>query len=236
MGVEKNILRDAHRIGAGGDQFAGQLKGGSAERTVGEAAGIGEHGGVEAGGHLRGDGCAGGAHQPVDHLAYAGSLAIDPVEVGVAAAAEVVIDVDEVIGIQAVEAGALQAVALEQDDRVVGYGDFLHGADSQRAGKAAIEQGDMIGSDHVGLFAHLLEEHGEGQHAAQSVAIGAGVGAEQEAPPAAQDLKDGLHGVGRRERGRRSAHAVGCEGGSERRFRIVRGQHHGAKYRARSGD
>ena len=113
------------------DQFPRQGEGGGAHRAVEETAGIGEQRGVEAGGHLRRDGAAGGLDKPVDQLADAGGLAIDPVEMTPRAAAGVVIDVDDRESFEAAQPRALQAVAFQQNGRVVGAVDAQRGADAR---------------------------------------------------------------------------------------------------------
>ena len=66
------------------------------------------------------------------------------------------------------------------------------GADGAGAGELAIDGGNAVGGDQVGALAHLLEQHAHGQHAADGIAIGAGVGADKESLAVADDFENGV--------------------------------------------
>ena len=107
-----------------------------------------------------------------------------------------VVDVDDEEALEAAEAGALDAVAFEQNGRVIRTVDAQGGADGAGLGKAAKDGGNAVGGDQVGALAHLLKQHAHGEDAADGVAVGAGVGADEEALARADEFEDGVDGVG----------------------------------------
>ena len=129
-----------------------------------------------------------------------------------------VIDVDEEELFEAAQPGALKAVALEQDSRVVGAVDAQAGANGFCAGKIAEVGGDAIGSDKINALAHLLEQHSHGKDAAYGVAVRTGVGADEKPFSLAQDLKDRLNWVRRRLRTLDAAGRTGAGGTSIFRY------------------
>ncbi len=62
---------------------------------------------------------------------------------------------------EAAQPGAFQAVALEQNCRVVGAVDTHGGQNRLGAGKSAVEGGNAVGGHQVGALAHLLEHHAQ---------------------------------------------------------------------------
>src|SRR5258708_39371644 len=84
-----------------------------------ERAGIGHQRGVETSRHLGRKLHAGFAAQAENHLSGSYSLRIDPVDVGERTAADVVIDTDQKTIFESFEAGAMNAVALQNNGRFV---------------------------------------------------------------------------------------------------------------------
>ena len=198
-------------------------------RAVAESAGIGEHGGVEAGGHLGRDGGARGFDQPVDELADAGGAAVDPVQVAPGVAGGVVVDIDDEKPVEAAQAGASQAVALQQNGGVVGAVNAQGGADGIGVGQGAVDGGNAVGGDQIGALAHLLEQHAHGQDAAHGIAVGMGVGADEERSPSRRTLRmasTGSAGDGQRGVLRRMGAASSMSGLLDRRLLALAGAVH----------
>ena len=105
-----------------------------------------------------------------------------------------VVDIDEAAVFEAEEAGALDAVALEEDGGDAGVGDDVGGGggvmDTLDVGKGAVDEGDGVGDDDVGLAAELVEDLGEREDGADGVAVGAGVGGEDEPGRGAECLQE----------------------------------------------
>jgi hypothetical protein len=136
---------------------------------------------------------------------------VNPIEIGIFAAGEVVIDVDEKVLIEAAKAGALGPIALEEDGGVIRSANAEGKGDGVGLRQAAIDDGDAVGSDQVGMLTQLADEHAHGQHAANGVAIRPRVGADEKALAFAQDLENSGEGInGWRKR------RVGAAGSSSR--------------------
>ncbi len=132
---EVNILRDKDRVGSVANQVAREFKGVGVGSLVAEGAGVGKHGGVEAGGHLRRNRDAGRAGELVDHLCDGAGAAVDPVHVGESTAAGVVVDIDQEPVLQPIKARCVDAIALQQDDGVVVAFDPVPVPNLRRAGQ-----------------------------------------------------------------------------------------------------
>ena len=104
-------------------------------------------------------------------------MLIDPVDGSEGAAAGVVVDVDEGTALEAEEASAGDAVALEQDGGGVLVGvDVVCGGgvvDAVEVGQGEVGGGDGVCEDDVYLAAELVEDLGESQGGADGVAVGA---------------------------------------------------------------
>ena len=112
-----------------------------------------------------------------------------------------VIDVDDREALKAAQAGALVAVAFEQNGGVIGTVDAEGGANGVGAGQLAVGGGNAVGGDQVGALAQLLQEHAHGQNASDGVPVGAGVGADQKPFAFADGFQDGIDRVGGTGRG-----------------------------------
>jgi len=161
---------------------------------VGEGACVGEDGGVETGGHAGGDLDIRDDGKTIDHGSDCAGVLVDPVDGAEGAAAGVMVDVDEGAGFEAEEAGAGDAVALEDDDGggavwvyVVGGGGVM---DAMEIGQGAVDEGDGVGEDDVGFAAELVEHFGESEDGAYSITIRACVGGEEETAVGAEDGKE----------------------------------------------
>ena len=95
---------------------------------------------------------------------------------------------------EAEEAGAFDAVALEEDGGggaggvdVAGGGGVVDAVD---VGEGVVDEGDGVGEDDVGSRSQLVEDLGEGEDGADGVAVGAGVGGEDEAAGGAEGLQE----------------------------------------------
>src|ERR1700733_5612429 len=100
---EVDVSGDLYRVGSVTNQVACEFKGVGVGSLVGEGAGVGKHGGIEAGGHLARNVDAGGADELIDQLRDGACTAVDPVYVGKSAAAGVVVDIDQEAVVQAIE-------------------------------------------------------------------------------------------------------------------------------------
>ncbi len=140
----------------------------------------------------------------MDQFADANGLMVDPIEIGVVAAGEMVINVDEKVLIEASKTGALRPIALEEDGGVIGFANAKCEGDRVCLRQAAIDDGEVIGSDQIGVLAKLAEEHTHGQHAANGVSIWSFMRADEKALALAQDLEnrgDGIDGWRKRQVG-----------------------------------
>ncbi len=87
---------------------------------------------------------AGFARQPENHFGGGAGMGIDPIHIGEGTRGGVVIDVDEVVPLQPGEAGALHAVALQDDDRF-GFGSLIRVLQHRIAErKRAVDAGHAI--------------------------------------------------------------------------------------------
>ena len=176
---EVDVAGDLAGVGSPGSEIVGESEGFCVGAGVGERAGVGEDGRVEAGGHGGGDFDVSGDGDAVDHGGDGAGVLVDPVEIGEVAAAGVVVDVDEATVFEAEEPGALDAVALEKDGGDAGVGDDVGGRggvmDALDVGKGAVDEGDGVGHDDVGLATKLIENLGESEDGADGVAVGTGV-------------------------------------------------------------
>ncbi len=154
---EVDVTGDLAGVCAAGGEVVGEGEGFGVGAGVGEGACVGEDGGVEAGGHAGGDLDVGGYGDAVDHGGDGAGVLVDPVEIGEVAAAGVMVDVDEATVIEAEESGALDAVALEEDGRDAGVGNDVGDRggvmDAFDVGEGAVDEGDRVGEDDVGLAA-----------------------------------------------------------------------------------
>src|SRR5437879_3037921 len=119
---EIDVPGDLAGISPAGGEMVHQRKGFCGSAGEGEGAGIGEDGSVETGGHGGGDIDVGSDGDAVDHGGYGAGVLVDPVDGAERAAAGVVVDIDEGAVFEAEEAGAGDAVALEQDGGGVSIG------------------------------------------------------------------------------------------------------------------
>jgi len=74
--------------------------------------------------------------------------------------------------------------------------DAEDGLDIGGAWQGAVDGWDAVGGDEVSVLAELVEEHAHGEHGADGVAIGTGMGADEEAVAGLDGSDDGGHGDG----------------------------------------
>src|SRR4051794_24819451 len=119
-------MGDVYGIGTATHQLFGKFEGprGGAGKT--ERSRIGKHSRVEAGGYLRRDFHSGPPGEQKDHFGSGAGAGINPVHVSKGPCGGVVIDVNEVVALEAAQAGAGQAVAL-QDDGGISLRRFVSG-------------------------------------------------------------------------------------------------------------
>jgi hypothetical protein len=110
-------------------------------------------------------------------------MLIDPVDGAERTAAGVVVDIDECAAFEALEAGAGDAIALEEDSGDCSGGiDVVSGSgvmNPLKIGKSRVSGGDGIDEDDVGFASELVEDLGEGEDGAYGVTVGARVGGEK---------------------------------------------------------
>ncbi len=140
---------------------------GEAERTR-----VGQNRRVQAGCDFRRNLHSGLARQAEDHFGSGAGIGINPVHVGEGTRRGVVVDVDEVVLLQAGEPGAGYAIAL-QDDGGLGVGRLL-GVAQHRVGKGqrAVDAGNTVAQDHARLLAHAAQNLAAGQRRADGIAVG----------------------------------------------------------------
>ena len=90
-----DFIADFGEVSAAADEFAGNVISGRARAGILERAGIGRDGGEEAVGNGLGDGPFGDPHDAEDEFAAGRLAGRDPVDIGIAGIALVMIDVDE---------------------------------------------------------------------------------------------------------------------------------------------
>ena len=101
-----------------------------------------------------------------------------------------VIDVDEVVLLQAGQAGALHAIAFQDDDRL-GLRSVLGGLQHRIAERQrAVDARHAIAEDDVRLFAHAAQNLAAGQRRANRIAIRPGVRGENELLPSADLIQN----------------------------------------------
>ena len=106
------------------------------------------------------------------------------------------INVDEEVAFQAVQARALNGIAFQDDG---GFVLAVHARRLQHAvgkGQRAVDDGHAVVQHGLGSFAHLAQDSAKGEHGTHRVAIGARVRGQQElAAPLdlAQDLGQHLN-------------------------------------------
>src|ERR1035437_10768100 len=101
-----------------------------------------------------------------------------------------VIDVDEVVLLQASQARTLHAIALQDDDRL-GWGRVLGGLQHRIAeGQRAVDARNAIAEDDVRLLAHAAQNLAAGQRRPDGIAIWPGVRRENEFLPSADLIQN----------------------------------------------
>ena len=136
-----------------------------------ERPGIGEDGGVKTGRDLGRNLHSGLARQAIDHFRRGHGLGINPVHLGERAAALVVIDVDQELVLQSLQAGALDAVTLQNDGSLVVAVDGLRLDNFAGVGQRLVNAGHAIAQNDVGFFAHRPQDLAAGQRRTDGVAI-----------------------------------------------------------------
>ena len=154
---EVDLLGDGDGIGSGEHHLACEGEGMGTGSGEAERAGIRKHSGVEAGGDGRGDGDGGGLGDPVHEFGGRGGGGDDIVDVGVLGQGFMMVDVDREEALDALQLGALETVALEDEDAVIMGGLGGGGAQCGRtgaelggSGQAAIEERDAVAEEGVG--------------------------------------------------------------------------------------
>ena len=175
---EVDVLGDTRRIGAMLHQAARQVKGVCIGGCIAERSGIGKHGRIETGGNLRRDLHSGSDSEAEDHLSGGAGAGVDPVHIGKRLGAVMVIDVDEEVLFQSLDAGALHAVTLQDDGSLVFTVDLQSMHDGVRKRERLIDHRNVIAHHDLSRFAHLLQNAGKSQQRANGVAIRTGVGGE----------------------------------------------------------
>ena len=94
-----DFIADFGEVGAPADEFAGNMVSGWASGGILERAGIGRDGGEEAVGNGLGDGPFGDPHDAEDEFAAGRLAGRDPVDIGIARIALVMIDIDQQISV-----------------------------------------------------------------------------------------------------------------------------------------
>ena len=182
-------MGDADRVCAGQHQLLRQAEGRGLRRAVAEAPRVGQHRGVEAGGHLRRHRGPGGLHQPVHQFAHARGLAVDPIQVGKLTPGGVVIDIDQEKPLQAEQPRPLQPIALQQDGGVIGALDASARSYLLGPRQRPVDLRNPLRRHHVGVLAQLFQQHSHGQHRAHRIAVGPRVRTDQEPLAPAQSSR-----------------------------------------------
>ena len=90
------------------------------------------------------------------------------------------IDVDEVVLLEAGETGALHAVAFQDDDGL-GFGSLLGVTSTVSAeGQRTVDAGHAVAEYDAGLLAHAAQNLSAGQRRSHRIAIRTGMGGENE--------------------------------------------------------
>ena len=121
---------------------------------------------------------------------------IDPVEMPEFDAGDVVVDIDHEEFFEPAQPRAFQAVALQQNRRIVAAANVRHGVDGIGARQLPILNRNAIGRYQMGSFPHLLDHHAQRQHGAHSIAIGTRVRTDQKSFASMQGIEDRREGMG----------------------------------------
>jgi hypothetical protein len=108
-------------------------------------------------------------------------MGIDPVDVGEGASAHVMVNADEETIFEAFQPGAMNAVALEYDGRLIttGYAIRLHHFVGKR--QRTVDARNAIVQNDIRLLAHGAKHLAAGQRRSDGVAVGPGMRRQHEA-------------------------------------------------------
>ena len=109
---------------------------------------------LETGGNLGRKFHAGFARQAEDHFRGGDGVRIDPVDIGEGSSADVVVDADENTILETFEASAMNAVAFQNDRRLVTAHDAARMHDLIGKREGAVDAGDAIVQNNIGVLAH----------------------------------------------------------------------------------
>ncbi len=155
----------------GENEFPCQFKGVFVCPLEHERAGISQDGSVKTGRNLGRNLHSSRARQAIDHFRRGYRLGINPVDLGERAAALMVIDVDQELVFQSVQAGALDAVTLQDDGSLVVAVDAFRLNNFAGVGQRLINAGHTVAQNDVGLLAHCEQYLAAGQRRTDGIAI-----------------------------------------------------------------
>src|SRR6185369_1988030 len=168
---EINTLSNRHRIRSRAHQFLRQRKRPLARAHVAERSRIRQHRRVQTRRDFRADLHSGLARQPEYHLCRRASVRIDPVHICERSRARMMIDVDEVMTVQPLEPRSLDAVALQDDCRLVVFRNTRGLQHLVGKWQWPINLGHSIEQVDIGLFSHAAEDLTARQHRPDRIAI-----------------------------------------------------------------
>ncbi len=173
-------MRDAHRVGAAAHQLLRQRKRLLVRAVEAEGAGVGQDGGVETRRDLGRNLHPRLARQAEDHLRRRAGVRVDPVHVREGTRCRVMVDVDEVVLLQAGEARARHAVAF-QDDRGLRIRRFRRVSQHRVGeGQRSVDGGHTVAQHHAGLLAHAAENLRARESGADGITVRSRVRGENE--------------------------------------------------------
>ena len=101
-----------------------------------------------------------------------------------------VIDIDQEEIFETVQSGALQAIAFQQNHRVVRTFHALRDVNLIDAGQLTVMSRNSVCRHQVGSLAHLLQHHSQRQHRSNRIAVRLRMRAQQELLALAQDVQN----------------------------------------------
>src|SRR5579864_1812730 len=168
---EINVPRAERRISPRHHQFARQLKGVLVGSFEHESARVGEYGGIEAGRYLGREFYSRRSRQAINKLSRGHGLGIDPVQISKIAAALVMVDIDQEIFFQTLQARALHVIAFEQNGSVIIAIHPLSLNHSLSERQLLIYTRNAVAKDDLRLFSQTAQNFTAGKRRANRVTV-----------------------------------------------------------------
>ncbi len=177
---EINSARAVRRIRSRQHQFARQSERILVRALKHERPSVGHQRCVKAGRNLGREFHARFPRQPENHFRRGHGMGIDPVHMRKRTPADMMVDADQEPIFQPLEPGAVNAVTLQNDRRLVvaQHAAGLHNLIGER--KRTVDARDAIVQHNIGMLAHRAQNLAAGQRRSDRIAVGTGVRGQHE--------------------------------------------------------